>query len=172
MFILAPFGPPDCVWVKMANQSPVPPQVVVTDGKLNGDPVYIGRVYDNGYFIGTAVPSKGICSYISKDGELKSSSSYEILTVECGSPLEFRSDVQFDDALLFVAGCDEDETFYVGRYVDHENTYFGWAQPSTKILYIPRDSKLGSQKAKENYDIMVHRYLDRLCICPPCPHPE
>ena len=166
-----PFGPPDCPWKKVSADSSVPETALYQNGKLNGDEVYIGRVYDgNCLYVGTAIPKKGICNYIDKNSEVKTTSEYEILTVDCGDPLWFL-DMEFENKNIFNAGVKEDgEILYIGRYVDsNENTYYGWASKKTRSLYIPRDSKLGPQVLDEDFGVMIHRFLDRLCICPPCP---
>lgn len=49
------------------------------NGTLNNDKVYVGRVHDGkSIYVGTVIPMKGVCLYLNKKGELKSSSSYEV----------------------------------------------------------------------------------------------
>lgn len=166
-----PFGPPDCNWDKVNSSSSIPETAVYKDGKLKGNKIYIGRVYDgNCILIGTVNPEKGVCMYLNKSCEVKSSSEYEILTVECGDPLEFE-DMDLDNRNIFVAGIDEkEEILYVGRYIDEAgNTYYGWIDKSTRSLYIPRDLNSGPQILQKDFGVLIHKYLDRLCICPPCP---
>lgn len=80
MILPAPFGPPDCPWRKASSDSAVPETAVYKDGKLDGDDIYIGRVYDgNCLLIGTAIPKKGICIYLHKNSEVKSSPDYEVI---------------------------------------------------------------------------------------------
>ncbi|KAF8790469.1 hypothetical protein HNY73_005487 [Argiope bruennichi] len=104
----APFGPPDCPWEPMSSDSPMPESVFDCGGKLNGEKVYVGRVYDDedkSYLIGTAIPSKGLCTYVTKDLKVKTSNNYEILTISCGEPLVFKPK-DWESNLLFVAGGD------------------------------------------------------------------
>ncbi|XP_054708725.1 uncharacterized protein LOC129218471 [Uloborus diversus] len=168
-----PMGPPDCPWREMSPDSPIPEDVVYQNGKLSGEDAYIGRVFDGQcLYVGTALPSKNICFYLDKNLELKSSSSYEILTCAMGIPLYF-SDLDFENRNNFPGGKDEDETLLIGRLVDEsaDNTYYGWVKKSTKCMYVPRESKIGPQKVDKDYEILIHRFADRLCICPPCPFP-
>ncbi|GFY72150.1 DUF3421 domain-containing protein, partial [Trichonephila inaurata madagascariensis] len=73
-----PCSPPDCPWVSMTSSSPEPENAVYFNGKLHGDETYIGRVYDDGcYLVGTAMPNKGICIYLSKNLEIKSTDTYD-----------------------------------------------------------------------------------------------
>jgi len=165
-----PFGPPDCPWRKVTPDSPVPETAVYKDGKLNGDKTYIGRVYDGScLYIGTAIPEKGVCSYLDKNLKLKTSSEYEILTVDCGDPLCFE-DMDLDNKNIFNAGKDENGSIlYVARYIDNDNTYYGWVSKESKSIHIPRDSSDGPQVLDKDFGVMIHKFLDRLCICPPCP---
>ncbi|CAL1291962.1 unnamed protein product [Larinioides sclopetarius] len=164
----APFSPPDCPWEPMSPGSTKPESLCDLGGKLNGEQVYVGRVYDDGcYLVGTAIPSKGICTYLSKKLEVKTTDTYDILTVSCGEPLAFKP-MYFDTSLLFVSGGDEDKCLYCCRVVDGENTYYGWADRDTKTVYIPREK---DNKLTQGFDILIHQYLDRLCICPTPPNP-
>ncbi|GIX96765.1 DUF3421 domain-containing protein [Caerostris darwini] len=166
-----PFSPPDCPFVKMSPGSELPEELCDLEGKLHGDKVYIGRVFDEDcYLVGTAIPSKGKCIYLSKKLEIKSTDTYDIITVSCGNPLEFRH-MDFNSRLLFVSGGDEDNCLYCSRVVDGENTYYGWVDEETKTAYIPRELSAGPNKLTEGYDVLLHKYLDRLCICPPAPTP-
>ncbi|PRD28439.1 UNVERIFIED_CONTAM: hypothetical protein NCL1_32387 [Trichonephila clavipes] len=168
-----PLGPPDCPWYPMIRGFTTPPELAAyLGGELHGDEVYIGRVYDDDcYLVGTAIPSKAICIYLSKKLEIKSTDTYDILLCDCGHPLDFLP-MGLDSNLLFVAGGDDDECLYCARVVDGENTYYGWADKATNAVYIPRESSVGPNKVKEGYDIMIHKYLDRLCICPMPPQPR
>lgn len=76
-----------------------------------------------------------------------------------------------DSHLLFVSGGNEDECIYTTRVVDGENTYIGWADQATKKVYIPREGSAGPNVLEDKYEIMIHKYLDRLCICPMPPNP-
>ncbi|GFR18706.1 DUF3421 domain-containing protein [Trichonephila clavata] len=101
---------------------------------------------------------------------IKSTDTYDILTCDCGNPLDFLP-MGLDSNLLFVAGGDEDDCLYCSRVVDGENTYYGWADKAINTVYIPRESSVGPNKLKDGYDILIHKYLDRLCICPTPPQP-
>ncbi|GFT56371.1 DUF3421 domain-containing protein [Nephila pilipes] len=169
--IRPPFSSPDCPWVPMTSDSPKPESATYFDGKLHGDEVYVGRVYDDGcYLVGTAIPSKGTCIYLSKKLEIKSTDTYDIVTTDCGNPLEFRP-MALDSKLLFVSGGDSNVCLYCARVVDGENTYYGWADKGIKTVYIPRESSVGPNKLRDGYDILIHKFLDRLCICPTPPQP-
>lgn len=64
----------------MDASSTVYENAVYHNGKLDGDDVYIGRVYDGQcVLIGTAIPKKGVCIYLNKQLEVKSSSNYEVI---------------------------------------------------------------------------------------------
>jgi len=163
--IKPPFSPPDCPYVSVTTGSNIP-ENAVEFGKLNGDPVFIGRVYDDEcWLVGTAIPNKGACYYLSKKFELKSTDSYDILTVDSNSPLEFQP-VDFESNLLFVAAGDQDDCLYAARHVDGENTYIGWVDQAVGIAHIPREATVGPNKLKDKYDVLIHKYLDRLCVCP------
>ncbi|XP_015926849.1 uncharacterized protein [Parasteatoda tepidariorum] len=163
--IKPPFGPPDCPWKSVSPGSSIS-ENAVEFGKLNGDQVYIGRVYDNDcWLIGTAVPSKGVCHYLSRNAELKSTDSYDVLTCDCGNPLEFESP-DFESNLLFVAGGNEDHCLYAARVVDGENTYIGWVDKKIRVANLPRDPSVGPNQVKENFGVLNHKLLDRLCVCP------
>ncbi|GFR22384.1 DUF3421 domain-containing protein [Trichonephila clavata] len=167
-----PCSPPDCTWVSMTSGSPKPEYVSYFGGKLHGDEVYIGRVYDDGcYLVGTAIPSKGTCIYLSKKLEMKSTDTYDILTSEWTKERLRFEHVGLDSNLIFVAGGDEDDCLYCARVVDGENTYYGWADDATNTVYIPRESSVGPNKLKAGYDVLIHQLLNRLCICPTPPHP-
>lgn len=98
---------------------------------------------------------------------------FQILTVDCGDPLEFL-DMDLDNNNIFVGGIDEtEEILYIGRHIDSQgNTYYGWINKKNRSLYIPRDSSSGLQILDKDYGVLIHKYLDRLCICPPCPVPR
>ncbi|KAG8187621.1 hypothetical protein JTE90_027031 [Oedothorax gibbosus] len=163
-----PFSPPDCPWVSVSPGTKAPDNARPAGGQLNGSPVYIGRVYDEGdYLIGTALPDKGTCLYLSRKQEVKSTDTYDILTIDCGDPIGFEPKA-LDSNLLFVSGGNEDECLYTTKVIDGENTYIGWADKEAKKVYIPRES---NAVLEDNYEIMIHKYLDRLCICPMPPNP-
>lgn len=77
--------------------------------------------------------------------------------------------MDLDNKNIFNAGINESgEILYVGCYADSDgNTYYGWATKSDRSVHIPRDSSLGPQALNENFGVMIHKFLDRLCICPP-----
>ncbi|GFY46461.1 DUF3421 domain-containing protein [Trichonephila inaurata madagascariensis] len=155
----------------MTSSSPTPGNVVYFGGRLHGDQAYIGRVYDDDcYLVGTALPSKGKCIYLNKKREIKSTDAYDILTSDRDDNLGFLP-MGLDSNLLFVAGGDEDGCLYCSRVVDGENTYYGWADKAIRTVNIPRESNVGPNKLRENYDILIHKLLDRLCICPMPPQP-
>lgn len=78
--------------------------------------------------------------------------------------------MDLDNKNILVAGKDDtDEILHVGRFVDSDdNTYYGWIRKTTRSLHIPRDSKLGDQILDKDFGVLIHKFLDRLCICPPC----
>ena len=79
--------------------------------------------------------------------------------------------MDLDNNNIFVGGIAEaDEILYIGRHIDdQDNTYYGWISKNNRSLYIPRDSNSGSQILDKDYGVLIHKFLDRLCICPPCP---
>ena len=63
----------------MAPKSPVPENAVFLNGELNGEKVYIGRVNDGKcVYVGTAIPTKDICTYLDKNLQVQSSGEYEV----------------------------------------------------------------------------------------------
>lgn len=76
--------------------------------------------------------------------------------------------MDLDNRNILVAGKEENgEILYVGRYIDSsDNTYYGWVSKGSKSLYVPSDS---TKVLDKDFGVLIHKFLDRLCICPPHP---
>lgn len=167
--IKPPFGPPDVPWRAVLPGAALH-EGAVKCGQHHGETAYPGRVRHNGeILIGTAVPSAGIC-YIAKDGNVAELKEFEILTVDCGDPLiwENTSGTNLSSKAVKSGRAKDQEILYVGRHVEGENTYIGWVHPTEGRLHVNQE---GGEKVFEDYELLVHKFLDRLCICPPCYRP-
>jgi len=173
---------PGYVWKLMKSDSPVPNNAISQNGKLDGDEVYIARVRDGQcIYIGTAVPKKGACFYLDKNNSLKTSSSYEILTVEYFHDVMFldmdtdnlKLEELFDRSNLLPAGTNEKgEVLYVARHVQGENTYYGWLDKASKSAYFPKNAKLGQQVLNKFIGALTFFDVPQYCICPTAPTTE
>jgi len=156
---------------------------------LDGSEVRIGRVYDgDSLYIGTAVPEKGVCLYLNKNLEVKTSSNYEILSVDYSPRVNFRdvslesTKLNFENeipihydwdfppdmsywSIMAPAGVDNcGAVLGISIYQENGNTYYGWVNASTKEAHIPRHADHGPNVLEKGFSVMLRGGIPRWAL--------
>ena len=124
---------------------------------VNGETIYVGRIYIDGDHVpGKIVPSHG-CIYVPYDGKEVPHTSYEYMIRPRYGNIEWvsSSNGHVPSGAVVAGETKNNEPLFVGRCYHNGSWIIGKVHPSHGCLYIPFG---GDEISERNYEVLTVQY--------------
>lgn len=140
-----------------ASHGFVPRDAIAGGNDVNGEPIYVGRAFeDNDTIPGKIVPSHQ-CIYVPYAGSEKRHDQYEYLVRPAYGSIDWvpAHDGLIPSGAVMGGRTSNGETLYIGRAYHQGSWVIGKVHSSHRVLYIPFG---GDEISISDYEVLVQTY--------------